>query len=76
MSKTLKRHTSEDINCKVSLSKKVLDSSYTIDDSQKLDVNSEAILVYKMHSKQFDYDMIRSMPNFAVRQYKHSLYRG
>lgn len=54
----------------------MIDTSYTIDESQKLDVNCDEIREYKMHSKQFDYDMIRSMPNFDVKQYKHSLYRG
>ena len=42
-----------------------------------LEYESETIELYEMISKEFDYDLLRKeSPNFSIKQYKDSLYRG
>lgn len=36
----------------------------------------EILYEYEMKSKMFDYEQIRNMSNFGIKQYKNSLYRG
>eukprot|EP00347_Sterkiella_histriomuscorum_P003834 403362762 len=52
-----------------------IDPNY-IDESADGSLNEAIWSEYQMKSKMFDYELIRQMPNFGIKKYKNSVYRG